>query len=110
MSFLSSLRSHRAALAFIFVTAVLDIVAMGIIIPVLPGLIEVVESCSAPDRAPALAFQARMLEQAITDLLTTIAEEFLGSPGSDAQAALAAYRRDHLWTSAYPGDTSAVGS
>ncbi|HEY0102739.1 MAG TPA: TCR/Tet family MFS transporter, partial [Brevundimonas sp.] len=37
---LSSLRSHRAALAFIFVTAVLDIVAMGIIIPVLPGLIE----------------------------------------------------------------------
>ena len=37
---LSSLRTHRAALAFIFVTAVLDIVAMGIIIPVLPGLIE----------------------------------------------------------------------
>ena len=40
MSALSRLRSHRAALAFIFVTAVLDIVAMGIIIPVLPGLIE----------------------------------------------------------------------
>lgn len=40
MSALSHLRSHRAALAFIFVTAVLDIVAMGIIIPVLPGLIE----------------------------------------------------------------------
>ena len=76
----------------------------------LPGLIEVVESCSAPDRAPALAFQARMLEQAITDLLATIAEEFLGRPGSDAQEALAAYRRDHLWTSGYPGDTSAVGS
>jgi len=37
---LSSLRTQRAALAFIFVTAVLDIVAMGIIIPVLPGLIE----------------------------------------------------------------------
>ena len=37
---LSSLRHQRAALAFIFVTAVLDIVAMGIIIPVLPGLIE----------------------------------------------------------------------
>lgn len=37
---LSSLRRQRAALAFIFVTAVLDIVAMGIIIPVLPGLIE----------------------------------------------------------------------
>lgn len=31
---------RRAALAFIFVTAVLDIVAMGIIIPVLPPLIE----------------------------------------------------------------------
>ncbi len=62
----------------------------------LPGLIEVVESCSAPDRAPALAFQARMLERAITDLLSTIAEEFLGSP---AQEALAAYRRDHLWAS-----------
>lgn len=40
MSALSRLRSHRAALGFIFVTAVLDIVAMGIIIPVLPGLIE----------------------------------------------------------------------
>lgn len=37
---LSSLRHQRAALAFIFVTAVLDIVAMGVIIPVLPGLIE----------------------------------------------------------------------
>ena len=37
---LSSLRQQRAALAFIFVTAVLDIVAMGIVIPVLPGLIE----------------------------------------------------------------------
>lgn len=40
MSALSRFRTHRAALAFIFVTAVLDIVAMGIIIPVLPGLIE----------------------------------------------------------------------
>ena len=40
MSALSRLRTHRAALAFIFVTAVLDIVAMGIIIPVLPRLIE----------------------------------------------------------------------
>ena len=40
MSALSRLRSHRAALAFIFVTAVLDIVAMGIIIPVLPQLIQ----------------------------------------------------------------------
>ncbi|MBX3476148.1 MAG: TCR/Tet family MFS transporter [Brevundimonas sp.] len=39
MVFRSS-RDRRAALAFIFVTAVLDIVAMGIIIPVLPQLIE----------------------------------------------------------------------
>ncbi|KQY91273.1 TCR/Tet family MFS transporter [Brevundimonas sp. Root1423] len=40
MSTLARLRNKRAALAFIFVTAVLDIVAMGIIIPVLPRLIE----------------------------------------------------------------------
>jgi DHA1 family tetracycline resistance protein-like MFS transporter len=33
-------RRRQAALAFIFVTAVLDIVAMGIVIPVLPPLIE----------------------------------------------------------------------
>jgi DHA1 family tetracycline resistance protein-like MFS transporter len=39
MSILSGSR-HQAAIAFIFVTAVLDIVAMGIIIPVLPSLIE----------------------------------------------------------------------
>ena len=32
--------AHRPALIFIFVTAVLDIMAMGIIIPVLPSLIE----------------------------------------------------------------------
>lgn len=37
---LLNLRSHRAGIAFIFVTAVLDIVAMGIVIPVLPILIE----------------------------------------------------------------------
>lgn len=40
MSLLTRLRTKRAALAFIFVTAVLDIVAMGIVIPVLPRLIE----------------------------------------------------------------------
>ncbi|RZJ03064.1 MAG: MFS transporter [Brevundimonas sp.] len=40
MSVLNDLKVRRAALAFIFVTAVLDIVAMGIIIPVLPRLIE----------------------------------------------------------------------
>jgi len=39
MSALSRLRAHRAALAFICVTAVLDIVAMGIISAVLAGLI-----------------------------------------------------------------------
>lgn len=65
----------------------------------LPGLVGVVESCSAPDRAAALAFQAKMLEQAITDLLATIAEEFLGAPGGRAHETLAAYRRDHLWPS-----------
>jgi DHA1 family tetracycline resistance protein-like MFS transporter len=37
---LSRFASRRAAIAFIFVTAVLDIVAMGIVIPVLPALIE----------------------------------------------------------------------
>ncbi|WP_296169613.1 TCR/Tet family MFS transporter [uncultured Brevundimonas sp.] len=37
---LTNPKVRRAALAFIFVTAVLDIVAMGIIIPVLPQLIE----------------------------------------------------------------------
>jgi len=68
----------------------------------LPGLIDVVERCSAPDRAPALAFQATLLEQAITDLVTTLADEFLGSPGSRTHEALAAYRRDHLWTADYP--------
>ncbi|BCH25073.1 TCR/Tet family MFS transporter [Mesorhizobium sp. L-8-3] len=39
MSILSGSR-RRAVIAFIFVTAVLDIVAMGIIIPVFPSLIE----------------------------------------------------------------------
>jgi hypothetical protein len=65
----------------------------------LPGLVAVVESCSAPDRAAAPAFQARMLEHAITDLLATIAEEFLGDPGGRTHETLAAYRRDHLWPS-----------
>jgi DHA1 family tetracycline resistance protein-like MFS transporter len=35
-----SLRPRRAAMAFILVTAVLDILAMGLVIPVLPSLIE----------------------------------------------------------------------
>ena len=33
-------RPRKAALAFIFVTVVLDMLALGIVIPVLPGLIE----------------------------------------------------------------------
>ena len=37
---LLNLRSHRAALGFILVTAMLDIMAMGIVIPVLPSLIQ----------------------------------------------------------------------
>lgn len=40
MSALSEPRRRNAAIAFIFVTAVLDVVAMGIVIPVLPTLIE----------------------------------------------------------------------
>ena len=40
MSPLSDLRTRRAALAFILVTAVLDILSMGLVIPVLPQLIE----------------------------------------------------------------------
>jgi len=39
MNALNDLKVRRAALAFILITAVLDIVAMGIIIPVLPQLI-----------------------------------------------------------------------
>jgi len=38
---------RKAAIAFIFVTAVLDIVAMGIVIPVLPALIEEFAGSSA---------------------------------------------------------------
>ncbi|HEY0925629.1 TCR/Tet family MFS transporter [Brevundimonas sp.] len=40
MNALNDLKVRRAAIAFILVTAVLDIIAMGIIIPVLPHLIE----------------------------------------------------------------------
>lgn len=35
-----NLRNHKAALGFIFVTAVLDVISMGLVIPVLPSLIE----------------------------------------------------------------------
>ena len=63
----------------------------------LPGLMETVENCSGSDRSAALVFQATMLGQAITDLLATIAEEFLGTAGIGPYEALAGYRRDHLW-------------
>jgi hypothetical protein len=63
----------------------------------LPELVGVVERCSAPDRAPALRFQAAMLGQAIEDLLLTIAGEFTRKPTRDVHEALAGYRRDHLW-------------
>lgn len=63
----------------------------------LPRLLEVVESCSAPERAPALRFGAAMLGLAIEDLLATIAERFLGPTVHGAHDALAHYRRDHLW-------------
>ena len=65
----------------------------------LPRLIAVLDDCSSPDRAPALRFQAGMLRRSIDDLMDTIAEDFLGLPSGDTAAALAAYRRDHLWDS-----------
>lgn len=65
----------------------------------LPGLLGVVERCSAPDRPVALRFQAAMLGEAIGDLLSTIADEFLRAPAGDPHEALAGYRRDHLWVS-----------
>jgi hypothetical protein len=65
----------------------------------LPGLLEVVDRCSAPDRPAALRFQAAMLGEAIGDLLSTIADEFLHAPAGDPHQALAGYRRDHLWAS-----------
>lgn len=42
-----SLRPTKAAMAFILVTAVLDILAMGLVIPVLPSLIEAFAGSSA---------------------------------------------------------------
>lgn len=63
----------------------------------LPGLLEIVEKCSAPDRPAALRFQAALLGQAIEDLLSTIADDFVRKPARDSHEALAGYRRDHLW-------------
>jgi hypothetical protein len=65
----------------------------------LPGLLEVVERCSAPNRPAAVRFQAAMLDQALEDLLSTIADDFVGAPVRDPHEALAGYRRDHLWAS-----------
>jgi hypothetical protein len=63
----------------------------------LPGLLDVVERCSASECAAALRFEAEMLRSAIDDLLSVIAEDFVRSPAPDAHEALDAYRRDHLW-------------
>jgi Ion channel len=65
----------------------------------LPGLLDVVETCSEPDRPAALRFQAAMLGHALQDLLSTIADEFTRRPTRDSHEALAGYRRDHLWAS-----------
>lgn len=65
----------------------------------LPRLLEIVNTCSAPDRPAALRFQAAMLGQALEDLLSTIAEDFVRKPAHDPHEALAGYRRDHLWAS-----------
>jgi hypothetical protein len=64
----------------------------------LPRLMEVLDECSDENRARALRFQAAMLRQSLDDLLETIADDFVGVPAGDAAEALAAYRRDHLWT------------
>lgn len=63
----------------------------------LPALLAVVERCSGPDSSAALRFQAAMLGQAIEDLLSTIADDFVRTPTRDPNEALAGYRRDHLW-------------
>jgi Ion channel len=63
----------------------------------LPTLLEVVDACSRPDQPPALRFQAALLRAGLEDLLTTIADQFVGVEADDTEDALAAYRRDHLW-------------
>lgn len=68
----------------------------------LPKLIDAVDQCSQPDRAPALRFQAGMLRRALDDLLDTVAEDFLCTPTGDAAGALDAYRCDHMWAPAEP--------
>lgn len=63
----------------------------------LPALMHVVEECSRQGQGPALRFQAAMLRQSLDDLLDTIAEEFVGTPGGSPSETLAAYRLDHRW-------------
>ena len=62
----------------------------------LPTLIEVIEECSRPEKAPALRFQAAMLRSSLEDLLETIAQEFVRIRPAGMEEALDAYRRDHL--------------
>jgi hypothetical protein len=64
----------------------------------LPKLLAVVDDCCGPDRTPALRLQAGMLRSSLDDLLETIAEDFVGIPAGDTVEVLAAYSRDHLWT------------
>ena len=47
----------------------------------------------AATQAPALRFQAAMLRRSIEDLLSTIADVFVGTPAGRLDEALAAYRR-----------------
>ena len=68
----------------------------------LPSLLAVVEECSRDGNPPALRFQAVMLGQAIEDLLSTIASQFVGTHTGDPDEALTAYRRDHLWATSTP--------
>ncbi len=68
----------------------------------LPKLIDVIDVCSRPDRAPALRFQAGVLRRALDDLLETVAQDFLGAAPGDAAGTLEGYRRDHMWSPRSP--------
>jgi hypothetical protein len=66
----------------------------------LPTLIEVIDQCSRPDHAAELRLQAAMLGASLDELLSAIAEEFLGRHDFQRAEALSAYQRDHLWAGA----------